>query len=180
MELATSLLEKYSKAGPRYTSYPTAPYFTEAFGEKEWLDELNATQASGRDMSLYVHIPFCDTLCYYCGCNMVATHDYSKADTYLGYLFQEIDRVAALTAPERLARQVHWGGGTPTFLKPADIRRLFQHLASRFNIAPDAEISCELDPRELSREHIEALAESGFNRVSMGVQDLDEKVQKAV
>ncbi len=180
MELATSLLEKYSKAGPRYTSYPTAPYFTEAFGEKEWLDELNQTQASGRDMSLYVHIPFCDTLCYYCGCNMVATHDYSKADAYLGYLFEEIDRAAALISPGRMARQVHWGGGTPTFLKPADIRRLFQHLASRFRIAPDAEISCELDPRELSREHIAALAESGFNRVSMGVQDLDDKVQQAV
>ncbi|MDP2784598.1 MAG: oxygen-independent coproporphyrinogen III oxidase [Sulfurimicrobium sp.] len=180
MELATSLLEKYSKAGPRYTSYPTAPYFTEAFGEKEWLDEINTTQGLGRDLSLYVHVPFCDTLCYYCGCNMVATHDYSKADTYLGYLFQEIDRVAALTSPERQAKQVHWGGGTPTFLKPADIRRLFQHLASRFNIAPDAEISCELDPRELSQEHIAALAESGFNRVSMGVQDLDETVQKAV
>jgi len=180
MELATSLLEKYSKAGPRYTSYPTAPYFTEAFGEKEWLDEINTTQGLGRDLSLYVHVPFCDTLCYYCGCNMVATHDYSKADTYLGYLFEEIDRVAALTSPDRQATQVHWGGGTPTFLKPADIRRLFQHLASRFNIAPDAEISCELDPRELSREHIAALAESGFNRVSMGVQDLDEAVQKAV
>lgn len=180
MELATSLLEKYSKAGPRYTSYPTAPYFTEAFGEKEWLDELNSTQNRGRDLSLYVHVPFCDTLCYYCGCNMVATHDYSKAESYLGYLFQEIDRVAALTSPERQARQLHWGGGTPTFLKPADIRRVFAHLASRFKIAPDAEISCELDPRELSREHIAALAESGFNRVSMGVQDLDEKVQKAV
>ena len=180
MELATSLLEKYSKAGPRYTSYPTAPYFTEAFGEKEWLDEINTTQGLGRDLSLYVHVPFCDTLCYYCGCNMVATHDYSKADSYLGYLFQEIDRVAALTSPDRQAKQVHWGGGTPTFLKPADIRRLFQHLASRFHIAPDAEISCELDPRELSQEHIAALADSGFNRVSMGVQDLDETVQKAV
>jgi oxygen-independent coproporphyrinogen-3 oxidase len=180
MELATSLLEKYSKAGPRYTSYPTAPYFTESFGEKEWLEEINTTQDRKRDLSLYVHVPFCDTLCYYCGCNMVATHDYSKADAYLGYLFQEIDRVAALTSPERQARQVHWGGGTPTFLKPADIRRLFQHLASRFKIAPDAEISCELDPRELSREHIAALADSGFNRVSMGVQDLDEAVQKAV
>ncbi len=180
MELATSLLEKYSKAGPRYTSYPTAPYFTEAFGEKEWLDEINTTQKRNRDLSLYVHVPFCDTLCYYCGCNMVATHDYSKAEAYLGYLFQEIDRVAALTSPDRLARQVHWGGGTPTFLKPADIRRLFQHLASRFKIAPDAEISCELDPRELSQEHIAALADSGFNRVSMGVQDLDDAVQKAV
>jgi oxygen-independent coproporphyrinogen III oxidase len=180
MKLPTSLFEKYSKAGPRYTSYPTAPYFTEQFGEKEWLDELHTTQDRGRDLSLYVHVPFCDTLCYYCGCNMVATHDYGKAETYLVHLFQEIDRVAALTSPDRQARQVHWGGGTPTFLKPADIRRLAEHISSRFRIAPDAEISCELDPRELSREHIAALAESGFNRVSMGVQDLDETVQKAV
>ena len=180
MELATSLLEKYSKAGPRYTSYPTAPYFTERFGEREWLEELNTTQSKGRDLSLYVHVPFCDTLCYYCGCNMVATHDYKKAEAYLGYLFQEIDRVADLTSPARQARQLHWGGGTPTFLHPEDIRRLFHRLAERFRIAPDAEISCELDPRELSREHIAALAESGFNRVSMGVQDLDERVQRAV
>lgn len=180
MELATSLLEKYSKAGPRYTSYPTAPYFTEAFGEKEWLEELRQSQQKGRDLSLYIHIPFCDTLCYYCGCNMVATKNYARATEYLGYLFKEIDRVAGLTNPERVARQVHWGGGTPTYLHPDDIRRLFAYLASRFTIAADSENGCEVDPRELSREHVKALKDAGFNRVSLGVQDLNDTVQRAV
>ncbi len=180
MQLATALLEKYSKAGPRYTSYPTAPYFSESFGEAEWLDELRQTQDLGRDLSLYVHIPFCDTLCYYCGCNMVATRKYDKATQYLDHLFREIDRVAALTSPARTARQFHWGGGTPTYLKPDDIRRLYGHIAGKFPIAADAEISCEVDPRELSREHVRALKGSGFNRVSLGVQDLDDRVQKAV
>jgi oxygen-independent coproporphyrinogen-3 oxidase len=180
MELATALLEKYSKAGPRYTSYPTAPYFTEKFGEKEWHEELTRTQNEGRDLSVYVHIPFCDTLCYYCGCNMVATKNYDKATDYLGYLFREMDRVAELTAPHRVVRQIHWGGGTPTFLHPDDIRRLYDHIAKRFNIGADAEIGCEMDPRELTREHINALAACGFNRVSLGVQDLNPKVQQAV
>lgn len=180
MQLATSLLEKYSKAGPRYTSYPTAPYFTEAFGEKEWLEEIKQTQDKGRDLSLYVHIPFCDTLCYYCGCNMVATKKYGRATEYLDYLFQEIDRVAALTNPARVARQLHWGGGTPTYLHPDDIRRLYAHIASRFTIAADAETGCEVDPRELSREHVKALKEAGFNRISLGVQDLTDAVQRAV
>ena len=180
MQLAPALLEKYSKAGPRYTSYPTAPYFTESFGEADWLAELRQTQDRGRDLSLYVHIPFCDTLCWYCGCNMVATKKYDKATHYLDHLFREIDQVAALTSPARKARQFHWGGGTPTYLKPDDIRRLYAHIAGRFTIAPDAEISCEVDPRELTREHVRALRESGFNRLSLGVQDLDETVQKAV
>jgi oxygen-independent coproporphyrinogen-3 oxidase len=180
MQLAASLLEKYSKAGPRYTSYPTAPYFTDAFGEKEWLEEIRQTQDKGRDLSLYVHIPFCDTLCYYCGCNMVATKKYDRATEYLKYLFQEIDQVAALTNPARVARQLHWGGGTPTYLHPDDIRRLFAHIASRFTIAADAETGCEVDPRELSREHVKALKEAGFNRISLGVQDLDDTVQRAV
>jgi len=180
MQLATALLEKYSKAGPRYTSYPTAPYFTESFGEAQWLAELQQTQNLGRDLSLYVHIPFCDTLCYYCGCNMVATKKYAKASEYLDALFREIARVATLTNPDRAARQFHWGGGTPTYLKPDDIRRLYAYIAGKFRIANDAEISCEVDPRELSREHVRALRESGFNRVSLGVQDLDAAVQKAV
>lgn len=180
MEFAASLLEKYSKPGPRYTSYPTAPYFAETFGETAWLEELQQTQASGRDLSLYVHIPFCDSLCYYCGCNMVATRNYTKATKYLEYLFQEIDRMATLTAPDRMVRQIHWGGGTPTYLHPDDIRRLFAHLSASFNIADDAEIGCEVDPRELSYEHVQALADSGFNRLSLGVQDLDLSVQQAV
>lgn len=180
MELPTALLEKYSKAGPRYTSYPTAPYFTEAFGEKEWLAELAATQDSGRDLSLYVHIPFCDTLCYYCGCNMVATRNYSRATEYLAFLFKEIDRVAAIANPSRVARQLHWGGGTPTYLHPDDIRRLSAHIHSRFHVAADSENGCEVDPRELTRDHVRALKDAGFNRLSLGVQDLDETVQRAV
>lgn len=180
MEFSTKLLHKYCKAGPRYTSYPTAPYFHESFGSAQWEDELRATQDKGRDISLYTHIPFCDTLCYYCGCNMIATKDYSKATAYLEVLFREIDRVAALTSRERKVRQLHWGGGTPTYLHPDDMRKLYDYLASKFTMAPDAEVGCEMDPRELTREHLRALRECGFNRVSLGVQDLEDKVQVAV
>ncbi|HNQ05349.1 MAG TPA: oxygen-independent coproporphyrinogen III oxidase [Thiobacillaceae bacterium] len=176
----TALLEKYSKPGPRYTSYPTAPYFHTGFTEADWAQELRSSQATGRDLSLYVHIPFCDTLCYYCGCNMVVTGYYEKAEEYLQCLDQEIARVAAMTNPDRVVRQLHWGGGTPTYLKPQDIRRLMRMLDSRFRIAPDAEIGCEADPRELTREHLQALREVGFNRLSIGVQDLDSIVQVAV
>ena len=180
MSQFTALLEKYSKPGPRYTSYPTAPYFHTGFTEADWIDEIKASQSPERGLSLYAHIPFCDTLCYYCGCNMVATGDYSKASHYLGFLEQEMDRVAALTDPRRQVKQLHWGGGTPTYLKPDDIRRLMDMMRRRFSIAPDAEMGCEADPRELTREHLVALRESGFNRLSIGVQDLDEQVQKSV
>lgn len=180
MKFSAQLLHKYCKAGPRYTSYPTAPYFNESFGPQQWQEELRASQDKGRDISLYVHIPFCDTLCYYCGCNMIATRDYSKATAYLEILFLEIDRVAALIPSSRKVKQLHWGGGTPTYLKPDDIRRLYEYLASKFSIADDAEIGCEMDPRELTREHIRVLREVGFNRLSLGVQDLDDQVQHAV
>jgi oxygen-independent coproporphyrinogen-3 oxidase len=180
MTQLTDLLEKYSKPGPRYTSYPTAPYFHTGFTEADWLAELQASQRPERGLSLYFHIPFCDTLCYYCGCNMVATGDYNKAYQYLDYLDMEMARVQALTDPARQVRQLHFGGGTPTYLRPQDIRRLMGMIRSRFNIAPDAEMGCEADPRELTREHLAALRESGFNRLSIGVQDLDERVQKAV
>jgi oxygen-independent coproporphyrinogen-3 oxidase len=176
----TALLEKYSKPGPRYTSYPTAPYFHTEFKEADWRQELQASQEASRGLSLYVHIPFCDTLCYYCGCNMVATGEYSKATQYLGYLEQEMSRTAELTDQRRQVKQLHWGGGTPTYLKPDDIRKLMAMIRARFNIAPDAEMGCEADPRELTREHLVALRESGFNRLSLGVQDLDEQVQKSV
>ncbi|MHB1173818.1 MAG: oxygen-independent coproporphyrinogen III oxidase [Sulfuriferula sp.] len=180
MQASIALLEKYSKPGPRYTSYPTAPYFSTAFSEADWRAELMCSQASGRDLSLYVHIPFCDSLCYYCGCNMVATQDYTKATSYLDVLFDEIERSAELAGDGRVVRQIHWGGGTPTYLKPADILRLSQHLHRHFMVAEDAEIGCEVDPRALSHEHVQALKQAGFNRVSVGVQDLDERVQRAV
>jgi oxygen-independent coproporphyrinogen III oxidase len=174
------LLAKYSQPGPRYTSYPPAPHFSDTFGPAYWQDELIQSQESTRPISLYIHIPFCDTLCYYCGCNMVATGNYAKADQYLIYLMAEIDRVAALTYRSREVVQMHWGGGTPTYLHPDDIRHLTAHIHKRFQFALDAEIAVEVDPRGLTREHVIALRESGFNRASLGVQDLDETVQKSV
>ncbi len=180
MSAFTALLEKYSKPGPRYTSYPTAPYFHTGFTEADWARELDESQDPARGLSLYAHIPFCDTLCYYCGCNMVATGEYDKATRYLDHLEREMGQVAARVDPGRKVRQLHWGGGTPTYLKPDDIRRLMAMIRARFDIAPDAEMGCEADPRELSREHLAALRESGFNRLSLGVQDLDDRVQKAV
>ncbi|SMF97155.1 oxygen-independent coproporphyrinogen-3 oxidase [Methylomagnum ishizawai] len=175
-----ALLEKYCQPGPRYTSYPTAPYFQTGFTDADWRTELEATRHSPRGLSLYTHIPFCDTLCWYCGCNMVATRDYGRAERYLDWLFREIDLVTGLVAPERVVKQLHWGGGTPTFLRPEDIERLFGHLLAGFTLDPQAEIGCEADPRELSRDHVETLKRLGFNRISLGVQDLDERVQRTV
>jgi oxygen-independent coproporphyrinogen-3 oxidase len=173
------LLEKYSVPGPRYTSYPTAPYFHTRFNEADWSNALT-TSKPDRELSLYAHIPFCDSLCYYCGCNMVATRDYSKTKPYLIALNSEMARTAQQVDSARVVRQLHWGGGTPTYLHPDDIRRLMATMRSYFTLAPDAEISCEVDPRELTREHLVALRESGFNRVSFGVQDMDQAVQQAV
>ena len=173
------LLKKYSVPGPRYTSYPTAPYFHTGFGEADWRDAL-ATADVERGLSLYAHIPFCDSLCYYCGCNMVATRDYSKTVPYLAALDREMARTAEQVDSRRVVRQLHWGGGTPTYLNPDDIRRLMAMMRTRFTLADDAEISCEVDPRELTFEHLAALRETGFNRVSFGVQDMDPAVQEAV
>jgi oxygen-independent coproporphyrinogen-3 oxidase len=180
MTALTTLLEKYSKPGPRYTSYPTAPYFHTGFTEADWRAELKASQTPDRGLSLYFHIPFCDTLCYYCGCNMVATGDYKKAYHYIDFLDKEMAEIAALTDPARRVKQLHFGGGTPTYLRPQDIRRLMGMIRGHFTIAEEAEMGCEVDPRELTREHLAALRETGFNRLSIGVQDLDDKVQKAV
>jgi oxygen-independent coproporphyrinogen III oxidase len=180
MEFPTSLVHKYSKAAPRYTSYPTALHFHTGFDAAAWQHELQVSRDSGRDISLYAHIPFCDTLCYYCGCNMVATRDYSKAERYLQVLLQEMALVADTASADRLVRQMHWGGGTPTYLKPDDLVKLHQAFAGRFRMADDAEIGCEMDPRELTRVHVDALASCGFNRLSLGVQDLDPQVQEAI
>ena len=179
MPTTLDLLRKYSVPGPRYTSYPTAPHFHTGFGEADWAEAL-AAPAAGRGLSLYAHIPFCDSLCYYCGCNMVATRDYGKTVPYLAAIEREMAETAARVDASRVAHQLHWGGGTPTYLSPDDICRLAAIMKRHFRIAPDAEISCEVDPRELTRAHLEALRESGFNRVSFGVQDMDPAVQQAV
>ena len=180
MKTIIQLSEKYSKSGPRYTSYPTAPHFSNHFSCKHWEDELLQSQNKGRDLSIYLHIPFCDTLCYYCGCHMLASKKYDRAAEYLALLSKEISLMARLTSSKREVHQIHWGGGTPTFLVPADIRRLASTVYENFSVSSDAEISCEVDPRNLTWDHIAALSESGFNRVSLGVQDLDPRVQNSI
>lgn len=176
------LLKKYDKPGPRYTSYPTAPLFSPAFTAGDFRNEIVATNDSGAspDLSLYFHFPFCDTLCYFCGCTMLVTRDRKRIEEYNGYLQKEMALVAPLIAPHRRATQLHWGGGTPTHLSPDQIVSIAKAIRSAFHVAPDAETSVEVDPRELDREHLEALREAGFNRMSMGIQDFDHHVQAAV
>lgn len=176
--ITPELLAKYSRPAPRYTSYPTAPHFHPGFDAEHWQAEL--ARDSTRDWSVYVHIPFCDTLCWYCGCNMVASRNYQRASAYLDTLERELDLARTAIGRQRPMRQLHWGGGTPTFLNPEDIRRLAAMIESRMPRAHEVEASCEIDPRELTPEHVAALAEAGFNRVSMGVQDLTDAVQQAV
>lgn len=181
-QLDFDLLKKYDRPGPRYTSYPTAPVFSSAFTADDYRREILATNGPGTDidLSLYFHFPFCDTLCYFCGCTMLVTRDRKRISEYLDYLRREIDMVAPSLAGNRRVVQLHWGGGTPTHLFPEEIRDIGTFIRSRFSIAPDAEVSVEIDPRELRREHLEALRDVGFNRMSMGVQDLDPVVQEAV
>ncbi len=181
-EVDLNLLKKYDKPGPRYTSYPTAPQFHSGFGAVEFYREIVETNENGpdRDVSLYFHLPFCDTLCYFCACNMIITHSMDKIQNYVDYLKREIDLVAKLINPKRRVVQHHWGGGTPTYLSVGQMRDLFGHIKSSFNFADNAEISIEVDPRALSEEHLPTLREIGFNRVSFGVQDFHEDVQKAV
>ncbi|MBF0629118.1 MAG: oxygen-independent coproporphyrinogen III oxidase [Magnetococcales bacterium] len=179
-----ALIEKYDRAGPRYTSYPTAPHFHEGFGPAELQREFarsNAEQAD-RALSLYLHIPFCDTVCYYCACNKIVTPDRTRALPYLEALIQEIRLMARHFAPERQVTQLHFGGGSPSYLTLAQTERLWGALRDHFNLAPGAlgEYGIEADPRECPEGTIARLAEIGFNRISFGVQDLEPAVQKAV
>jgi len=176
------LLRKYDRPGPRYTSYPTAPLFSGAFGPVDFHREIAATNTRGTtgDVSLYFHFPFCDTLCYFCGCTMLITRDRHRIEEYNAYLRKEIDAVAPMLAPGRRVVQVHWGGGTPTHLFPDQIREMGEYIRKSFRLDPAAEMSVEIDPRELTREHLVALRDAGFNRMSMGVQDFDAQVQEAV
>ncbi len=172
-----SLIEKYNYSGPRYTSYPTALEFHEAFTAAEF--DRACFQYPKRNLSLYVHIPFCHTLCYYCACNKVITRHQDKADSYLDTLEQEIHQRAHLLG-ERNVTQLHWGGGTPTFLNKAQISRLMSILRQAFSFSPEIEISIEIDPRKIDLDILDTLRAEGFNRVSIGVQDFDKKVQKEV
>lgn len=174
--------KKYDKPGPRYTSYPTAPHFTEEFTREKYLDEIVKTNYGEGlpDLSLYFHLPYCDTLCYFCGCNMIITRNRDRVKEYIKYVKNEVDLLRPYLLPDRQVSQLHWGGGTPTHLNPDEILDLAKYIRSSFKFKEDSENGCEIDPRGLTREHIQALREGGFNRLSMGVQDLNDKVQKAV
>jgi oxygen-independent coproporphyrinogen-3 oxidase len=180
--LDVDILKKFNQPGPRYTSYPTAPVFSPEFTPEDFEREIRETNAEDNptDLSLYFHFPFCDTLCYFCGCNMMVTQKRDHIAEYNDYLKKDIDMIVPHIAKERKVQQMHWGGGTPTYLTPDEIRDIGNYIKDRFDFADDIEASVEIDPRGLTREHMEALREVGFNRTSFGVQDFNPKVQEAV
>jgi oxygen-independent coproporphyrinogen-3 oxidase len=175
------VLPRYTTEGPRYTSYPTAPVWTEDYGPEEYRADLGGDEVEAGDgLSLYVHVPFCENLCHYCACNKMITKDHGHAKGYLEAIEREVATVREAARVSRMTTQFHWGGGTPTWLAPDEVRRLFDAVADAFPMHENAEISIEVDPRVTTEDHIEALVECGFNRISMGVQDFDPKVQQAV
>ena len=175
------LIRRYDVAGPRYTSYPTAPWFRDDFGPDEYRERAQAADP-GRPLSLYVHLPFCATLCFYCACNKVVTKNRAHAGPYLEGLAREIALQAELFGDRPSVDQLHWGGGTPTFLDPGRLEWLFARLADAYPLRTDdhGDYSIELDPRTVDTDTIGLLRRLGFNRASLGVQDLDEDVQRAV
>jgi len=178
------LLTRFDVSGPRYTSYPTADRFVDAFGEQEYVLALQQRPQSpvgkALPLSIYVHIPFCESLCYYCACNKIITKHHDRADVYLRYLSREIDLHTAHCGVGQAVSQIHLGGGTPTFLSDEGLRDLMGMLRSNFTLVPGGEYSIEVDPRTVNADRLALLAELGFNRLSFGVQDFDPEVQKAV
>ncbi len=172
--------EKYSKPGPRYTSYPTAPEFSEKFNEKDLIN-LFKKQDDSRNISLYIHLPFCRSACYFCGCNVIFTSKEDKKVKYIQYLKKELVLLKKYLNTSRIVTQMHFGGGTPTFFSPEQLKDVITSIEEVFpNFASDAEISCEVDPRFFTQEHMDVLKEGGCNRLSFGVQDLDPDVQKII
>lgn len=178
------IIRKLTQSGPRYTSYPTADRFAPDFGYGNFLEAVARLRMRGgrRPLSLYIHVPFCDTICYYCACNKIVTKDRAKAATYLGYLKQEIEMQGRLFTGMNRIEQLHFGGGTPTYLSDRQMDELMAHLRHHFEFASDemGEYSIEIDPRTVSRERVLTLRKQGFNRLSLGVQDFDDAVQQAV
>jgi oxygen-independent coproporphyrinogen-3 oxidase len=180
--LAADLIAKYDRSGPRYTSYPTADRFQADFGPDDYAAAAARSNIGGGPLSLYFHIPFCNTVCFYCACNKIVTKDRSKAAPYLARLYREIALQAELFDPERPVTQLHWGGGTPTFISHDEMAGLMRVTGEHFRLLDDdsGEYSIEIDPREADAGTIEHLRRLGFNRISLGVQDFDPKVQRAV
>ena len=182
--VSPELLRRFDVPGPRYTSYPTADRFVEAFGQEDYVLALEQRRvgvaAKALPLSLYVHIPFCESLCYYCACNKIITRHHERADVYLRYLSREIGLQTAHCGTGQVVSQLHLGGGTPTFLSDDGLRELMAMLKRSFTLAPGGEYSIEVDPRTVDPQRLALLAELGFNRLSFGVQDFDPEVQKAV
>lgn len=182
--ISPDLLRQFDLTGPRYTSYPTADRFVEAFAADEYVQALkqrrSGVAALSLPMSLYVHIPFCESLCYYCACNKIITRHHERAEPYLRYLSREVDLHTAHIGLGQVVSQLHLGGGSPTFLSDDELRTLMAMLRRSFSLAPGGEYSIEVDPRTVDEGRLAVLAELGFNRLSLGVQDFDPAVQKAV
>ncbi|GLP95419.1 oxygen-independent coproporphyrinogen III oxidase [Paraferrimonas sedimenticola] len=172
-----AMIQKYNYSGPRYTSYPTALEFNEEFAETDLLTAIESSDS--RKLSIYLHVPFCHKLCYYCGCNKIVTRHQHKADQYIEYVAQEILKRAPLFKDYQVT-QMHWGGGTPTFLTEEQVARVTKLIKDNFNFAEEGEFSIEIDPREIELSMLDTLKAAGFNRISVGVQDFDKEVQKAV
>lgn len=182
VEVDLDLIRRMDRSGPRYTSYPTADRFMEAFGPdtyRSWAARRNIG-AVRRTLSIYVHLPFCNTICFYCACNKIVTRNRGKSDRYLEYLNREIDMQAALFRDDPQVEQMHWGGGTPTYYRMEQLGELWARLAGNFNFSKDGEYSIEIDPRSVQAQSMHELRRIGFNRVSLGVQDFDPVVQKAI
>ena len=176
------LIRRLDKNGPRYTSYPTADRFVETFDAERYAQWVERRDMGGADrpLSLYIHIPFCNTLCFYCACNKVITKDRGKSAEYVRYLVKEMAMQAMLLGPDKVVEQLHFGGGTPTFLSDDEIRTVMTAISQHFRLVDEGEYSIEIDPRKVSDETIALLGETGFNRISIGVQDFDGEVQSAV
>src|SRR6266403_638797 len=180
LHVGEEFLAKYNRPGPRYTSYPTAPVWNDAFGPAD-LEAVHASADLARTpVSLYMHLPFCESLCLFCACNVIIQKDKRVSIPYFNVLKKEIARVTESVSREREVVQFHWGGGTPTYSTPAQLEDLFAYTKDRFTFSPEAEIGIEVDPRVTSCEHLETLRRLGFNRLSMGIQDFHPEVQKAI
>lgn len=178
--VSEEFLARYNRPGPRYTSYPTAPVWKENYLVPDLISSLGESDSAQTALSLYMHLPYCESLCLFCACNVVISKDHNVAPPYLSTLKKEIARFAEGVSRNRSVVQFHWGGGTPTYLTPAQMEDLFTFTRDRFSVAPDAEIGVEVDPRVTTRAHLESLRRLGFNRLSLGIQDFHPEVQQAI
>lgn len=182
-DIDIGILKRFNRPGPRYTSYPTAPMFSSEFTFDDFEHEVRDTNRgdeSESDLSLYFHFPFCERLCYFCGCNMMVTRDRGMINEYNSYLKREIEMLAPMISEKRTVSQMHWGGGTPSYLMPDEIADIGGFIRDHFRFNEDTEASVEIDPRGLTKEHMQAFRSLGFNRTSLGVQDFNQQVQEAI